>query len=264
MNQADYYQTLGVAPETGAKELKEAYRKLAFKYHPDRNEEDPAAAEKMKEINEAYAVLSHTDKRRDYDAMRYRFGDSAAGQFRQDYTQQDIFSGSDVQQIFEEMSRAFGLRGFDEIFKDFDGPGYRSFNVKKPGFSYSGFVLFGGTGGGDFFRKALSSGNRLGALPRMFSQLLSGGAPTDKGGDRHETITLSTSLAREGGPYAYFHKNLSKKLIVRIPPGTRDGQRIRLSGMGAAGQGGAATGDLYLAVKIQTTLKEKLMGLLGG
>ena len=262
MTETDYYKILGVTPETGAKELKEAYRKLAFKYHPDRNEENAEAAEKMKAVNEAYAVLSDEGKRRNYYAMRQRFGSSATGRFRQDYSQQDIFSGSDVQQIFEEMSRAFGLRGFDEIFKDFEGGGYRSFNVNKPGFTVSGFMFSGKLGGKDLFGQALSSAGRMGALPRMFSKLIPGMDEPRQTQDLHETITLSATLAREGGPYAYFHDKLAKKLVIRIPKGTRDGQRIRLSGMGAQAEG--APGDLYLHVKVQKTLKEKLMGLIGG
>ena len=79
-------------------------------------------------------------KRQDYDALRQRFGPSAYGQFRQNYSEQDIFRGSDINSVLEEMARAFGLRGFDEIFKDVYGQGYQTFDFKKPGFSAKGFV----------------------------------------------------------------------------------------------------------------------------
>ncbi len=74
MAQQDYYQILGVDQLAEAKKIKEAYRELAFKYHPDRNEKNPDSAEMMKSVNEAYAVLSNVQKRRDYDTMRNRFG----------------------------------------------------------------------------------------------------------------------------------------------------------------------------------------------
>jgi curved DNA-binding protein len=69
MNQKDYYQILEVEKEASSQKIKEAYRRLAFQYHPDRNKGNPPAVEKMKEINEAYAVLSDPKKRRDYDAF---------------------------------------------------------------------------------------------------------------------------------------------------------------------------------------------------
>ena len=93
---SDYYQVLGVPPDSESGKIKQAYRDLAFKYHPDRNTENPAAAEKMKQVNEAYAVLSDTRKRREYDALRQQYGSSARNQFRQQHSEKDIFSGSDI------------------------------------------------------------------------------------------------------------------------------------------------------------------------
>jgi DnaJ-class molecular chaperone len=83
MSPNDYYQTLEVDQKASSKQIKEAYRKLAFKYHPDRNSENPDTAEKMKKVNEAYAVLSDATKRREYDTLRQQFGSSAYSQFRQ-------------------------------------------------------------------------------------------------------------------------------------------------------------------------------------
>jgi DnaJ-class molecular chaperone len=121
---------LGVDREADAQTIKAAFRELAFKYHPDRNDKNPASAEMMKQVNEAYAVLSNTEKRQAYDSMRSRFGENAYGQFRNTYTQQDIFNGSDVQQIFEEMARSFGLRGVDSIFSDVYGSKIQTIRVQ--------------------------------------------------------------------------------------------------------------------------------------
>ena len=131
MEQQDYYQILGVEQDATSKQIKDAYRKLALQYHPDRNHGDPESGEKMKAVNEAYAVLSAPQKRQEYDLMRPRFGSSAYSQFRQTYSEQDIFSGSDINRIFEEMARSFGLRGFDEIFKEFYGQGSQTYEFNK-------------------------------------------------------------------------------------------------------------------------------------
>jgi DnaJ-class molecular chaperone len=258
MSTTDYYNELGISVTANAKDIKDAYRKLAFEHHPDRNKENPASAEKMKAINEAYAVLSDPKKREAYDAMRRQYGDSAAGRFRNNYTEQDIFKGSDVQQIFEEVARAFGLRGVDEIFKDFYGPGYRTYSVRKPGFTLTGFVFTGGWGKGGFLPKALPFGGLFKKIPAMAMRRLFGKSLPERGGDILENIYISAELAQTGGPYAYYHKKLDKKLIVKLPPGTRSDQRIRLSGMGEGGKSGGAPGDLYLRVRIKTSIGQRI------
>ncbi len=99
MSQKDYYQILGLTKDATRKAVKQAYRKMAFEYHPDKNNDSPEAIAKMKEINEAYATLSDPAKRREYDAFRLHYGDQAYDQFRQTHTQEDIFSGSDINQV---------------------------------------------------------------------------------------------------------------------------------------------------------------------
>ena len=102
MEQKDYYKILEVNEDASPEEIKKTYRKLAFQYHPDKN---PGSEDMMKEINEAYAVLSDQKKREAYDSCRQRYGSSARNRFRQSYAEQDIFRDSDIYQIFEELSR---------------------------------------------------------------------------------------------------------------------------------------------------------------
>lgn len=250
MSHQDYYQALGVGRDADAKKIKEAYRELAFRYHPDRNEKNPAAVEKMKMINEAYAVLSNPEKRREYDAMVNRFGDHARGHFRNTYSEQDIFKNSDVHHMFEEMARAFGLRGVDGIFRDFYGSGYQRFEFKHHGLHGRGFIYTGGLGRGRrpvMGRAPLGSGRLTGYLLSR----LTGLTLPQMGGDIHDTISVPLQRIASGGPVSYYHHQRAKKLIIKIPPGTKPGQKIRLAGMGAPGKHGGASGDLYLKVRFK-------------
>jgi DnaJ-class molecular chaperone len=257
MSQNDYYQILGIDQKAGPRQIKDTYRKLAFEYHPDRNRKNPEAAEKMKRVNEAYAVLSDPAKRREYDAMRHQFGSSAYSQFRQNYSEQDIFSGSDVNQILQQMARAFGLRGFDEIFKEFYGQGYRHYEFRKPGFFAKSYYFTGPRQrrGSNTFGLPLQGS--IGKLTRFFLKQFSGIELPEDGADRKDTIRLSTELARQGGPYAYYLREKDKKLVVKIPPGTKHHQQIRLAGMGEDGKGGGKAGDLYLRVRIRRPLLQR-------
>jgi DnaJ-class molecular chaperone len=251
MSQNDYYQILDVDQKAGSRQIKEAYRKLAFKYHPDRNSKNPDASEKMKRVNEAYAVLSDATKRREYDALRQQFGSSAYSQFRQNYSEQDIFSGSDINQILEQMARAFGLRGFDEIFKEFYGQGYQHYEFRKPGFFAKSYYFSGPRQTRGMNHTGLPLQGSIGKLTRFFLKQFSGIELPEEGTDINDTISLSPEHARQGGPYAYYLRKKDKKLVVQIPPGVKHDQSIRLTGMGEDGKGGGTAGDLYLKVRIR-------------
>jgi DnaJ-class molecular chaperone len=255
MEQRDYYEILGVPSHASEKQIKAAYRKLAFQYHPDRNTRDPDSANKMKAVNEAYAVLSNPSKRKDYDDLRRQYGSSAYNRFRNNYTDNDIFRGSDINRIFEEMARAFGFRGFDDIFNEAYGEGYRTFEFKRPGFSVRGFVFTG-----PLRRSAQpeTSPFAIGKLSRFLIEKITGVELPQPGADVAETIDLTLREAEEGGPYPYDYKKKSKKLVVMLPKGLREGQRIRLAGMGEDGKGGAKAGDLYLTVRINKPLMQRL------
>jgi DnaJ-class molecular chaperone len=261
MDKIDYYKVLEIEPGVETEKIKTAYRDLAFKYHPDRNQDNPAAAEKMKQVNEAYAVLSDPEKRRAYDVLRDQYGNAAHDHFRKSYTDQDIFTGSDIHQIFEEMARSFGFRGSDEVFKEFHGKGFRTFQYRRPGIFGGGFFFFGPGGGVGRGRLPLSGGPLTMLAGHIFKKLAQASVP-DKGHDLIETINLDAETAERGGPYAYFHKSEKKKLIVKIPPGVRKGQKIRLSGLGRLGKGGGPPGDLFLKVQIRKPLLERLKSLI--
>jgi len=252
MEQKDYYSILEIEKDASPERIKEAFRDLAFKYHPDRNASSADAVEMMKSINEAYAVLSNPDKRKDYDAMREQYGSAAYNRFRSSYTDQDIFRGSDIHNVFEEMAKNFGMRGFDEIFKQFDGQGYKTFEAKRPGFHVRGAVFSGWMGGGSPFF----------SLGKHVSNVLLGKTGARSGKDIYDTIRLQPELANTGGPYAYHHQKNGKRLVIRIPAGVRQGQKIRLAGMGEPGQGGAPPGDLYLKVGIRKPLLQQVKGLI--
>ncbi|WP_300666958.1 DnaJ domain-containing protein [Desulfoluna sp.] len=263
MEQTDYYATLDVSKDADATTIRDAYRKLALIHHPDRNRTHPDAADKMKAVNEAYAVLSDPEKRRNYDAMQSSFGADATHRFRQDYTDQDIFNGSDIHAIFEELAKDFGFRGGDAIFKEFYGNGWKTFNVSRPGFSMKGafFKSSGGASRPSVEGKKSGGGFLGGQATSLLGSLLSRGPK--KGGDVLDTIAIEKELAASGGPFAYFHKARGKKLVVKIPPGVREGQKIRLTGMGKEGKGGGAPGNLYLMVAFRRGFFGRIAKLAG-
>jgi curved DNA-binding protein CbpA len=271
----DYYSILGVSENAGQEEIKAAFRKLAFKYHPDTNPGRAKWAEdKFKEINEAYCVLGDEGKRRQYDsARRGQFAgvgyDSTGRGFQ--YSQQDIFrSGFSNQTVFEDLNRMFAQAGlrFDQDFLNrvfFQGsnfvfrftPGYSSpaqgagtssqstfYQQQNPGSSVGSYKP--GLIERWFYRAAAAFGRFL--VKQLF------GLRTEmpvKSLDQHIEMVISPAEASSGGEkqISLSRGKQNKKLMVKIPPGIKNGTRIRLKGMGEA-EGGRC-GDLYLQVKVR-------------
>jgi curved DNA-binding protein len=267
MTQKDFYKVLGVERIAAPRQIKEAYRGLAFEYHPDRNKGDFSAVEKMKELNEAYAVLSDPEKRKRYDSLTQQYGFDGYDHFRQGYSEQDIFRGSDINQIFEEMTRRFGFRNFNELFSEFYGPGFQTFEFRRPGLFGKGFIFTGFPFGKQIGQKVPP---QIGLFPGLLGKLADYLAKktfkcweTGQTGDRYDVITLNREDARRGARVSYVDRDTSRQLIVTVPAGVREGQTIRLKSGVKNNTYDTVTGDLYLKVQFRKNLFEKAKELYG-
>jgi len=232
----DYYQTLGVAKTASDKELKQAYRKLARKHHPDVNPGDKSAEARFKEINEAYEVLGDPEKRRKYDELgaNWRMYEQAQQQ-GQGFPGGSPFGGG-----------APGGGGAWTI--NMGGPGgYRTmseeemhdlFGNEDP-FSDFFKTFFGGGGGG---AREQGRGGRQGRAPR-----------TQKGRDIEHEVELTLEEAYHGATRRISIKQggHARSVDVRIPVGVKDGSRVRAAGEGESGANGGSSGDLYLRVRLK-------------
>lgn len=215
----DYYEILGVPRTAGADEIKKHYRKLARKYHPDVSKE-PDAEQRMREVNEAYAVLSDPEKRAAYDQLGqgYRSGQ----EFRPppDWDTGFEFSGRD----FSGMDAA----EFSDFFAE----------------------LFGRMGGG---RRARGGG--FGARGEdHHAKIVIGLEDAWNGATRQ--ISLRAPRLEADGRVSLGTRTLN----VRIPQGVKEGQMIRLAGQGAPGLAGGPSGDLYLEVHFQPQSRFRVEG----
>jgi curved DNA-binding protein len=209
-NVANYYEVLGV--EQGASEavVKKSYRKLALKFHPDRNPDDKAAEEKFKTISEAYAVLSDPEKKRQYDT----YGDSG---FHQRYSTEDIFRGTDFSKIFSDFGGAGGGGGdMGDIFSSLFGGG--------GGFHRAGGGPQHGPGGPAPKGQDIEYALTLGFMEAF------------QGGERNVSFRTSDGQSHD--------------ITVKIPPGIGADQKLRVTGKGAQSPYGGPTGDLYLKISI--------------
>ncbi len=271
----DYYQILGVPDNASQDEIKSAFRKLAFKYHPDTSPGDKKQAEeRFKEINEAYGVLGDGGKRQQYDfARRGELAgvgyDAKYGDFR--YSQQDIFRDIFSNRVmFDELSRMFNQAGlrFDQDF------------LSHVFFGSSGTVFQFSAGPSGISRRVYKFGDRATDQqyphtrvatyqPNWMERLLSRIAVKvgkfalrqlfgvqfeplpGQNLDQHIELEISPTEAAAGGEKSIIYKrsNKTKKLMVKIPSGVKPGTKIKLRGVGAVGD--KEQGDLYLHIKIK-------------
>lgn len=226
MDYKDYYKILEVDRNASDKDIKNAYRRLARKHHPDVNPDDKAAETRFKEINEAYEVLSDKDKRKKYD----QFGAQWKEYERAGINPEDLY-------------RQYGAQG---------GPGVGGQGGVRYVTPEEMEELFGGMGG---------IGGMGGSGYSSFFESLFGGMP-EAGGARRaprttrprqgEDIEQPVDVTLEeayNGSNRVLQKD-GRRLEVKIPPGVRSGSKVRMAGEGGPGLGGGAAGDLYLVVNV--------------
>jgi curved DNA-binding protein len=281
MASKDYYKALGLGKEASLEDIKKAFRKLAVKYHPDKNPGDKEAEEKFKEINEAYAVLSDPEKKAQYD----RFG--SAG-FHQRYTQEDIFRGFDVGDMFKDMGY-----GTEDIFSRIFGGGhhphgrFRYNTGRQPGEDFTMEIQIS-------FRDAFSGGERRVAFKRndkredikvkipagidsgaklriqgKGGEGLHGGEPGDLllviqvADDSHFAREADNIIVEKQIRFteAALGTTLDVETLdgtkrIKVPAGIQPGTRIRLKGLGFPHMGNSGRGDFY--VRIGVSVPEQL------
>jgi curved DNA-binding protein len=226
----DYYEVLGVPRDASNDDIRSAYRKLARQYHPDVNKE-PDAEDRFKEVSEAYEVLRDPEKRERYDRL------GANWKAGQDVSGEPGFDG-------------FGGFGFGGGAPG--GPGSRDgfggdVRVEFGGGEFSDFFegLFGGRGG----RGGRTRGQRAGGFDG-FSM---------RGADQEAELELTLEEAARGGRRKISFGD-GRDYEVNIPPGVRDGQRIRLAGEGSPGMASGPSGDLFLRVRIKPHPRFRVQG----
>lgn len=265
----DYYEVLGVSRNADAAAIKKAYRKLAKKYHPDSNEGNATAAERFKEVNEAYDVLSDEKKRKLYDQFGHAAFEEGAGNYggAQGNPFGSGFGGSQGNPFGGGFQGSYsdgnGYHEFhfengedmDDILKNIFGGGFKK-SKSSGGFGGSGFGTggFHGSGFGGFGSGSNGFGSGFGSGGSDFHSQGFGGSYSSKGEDLHADVTVSFDEAAFGGKKVIRLQSSNgsvQNYEVNIPAGIESGKSIRLKGKGHPGIGGGEAGDLLLKVNVQ-------------
>ena len=260
MAKKDYYEVLGVIKSASAEEIKKSYRKLALKYHPDRNKNDKTAESKFKEASEAYHVLSNKDRRKNYDQFGHAAFEGSGGgggfsNFDFSSTFSDIF-GSD---IFEDFFEGFGGTRGKRRSSDFRGSDLRydlSISLEDAYIGKKQEINFSSS---DKCERCNGFGTEPGSKPIACSTCAGQGRVRSSQG----FFTIQQTCPECAGSGEKISspcrecsgmgkKHAKKKIFANIPKGVDDGTRIRLSGKGESGIKGGGNGDLYIFVSIKT------------
>jgi curved DNA-binding protein len=222
----DYYSTLGVAKTATDKELKQAYRKLARKHHPDVNPGDKSAETRFKEINEAYKVLGDPAKRKKYDEL--------GSNWRQ-YEQAGAGAGFDPRQAAYGAPFGGGTAG-----------GYRTMTEEEM------HEIFGDESPFSDFFQTFFGGAAPGAGGAAAGRSRGSRGRTREGRDVEQELELGLEDAYHGAMrrFSIDYDGQARTVDVRIPAGVTDGSRVRVPGEGEHGVGGAKSGDLYFRIRL--------------
>ncbi len=257
MAKRDYYEILGVIKSASPEEIKKAYRKLALKYHPDKNKGDKTSENKFKEASEAYHVLSDKGRKANYDQFGHAAFESGSGS-RGGFSNSD-FSGS-FSDIFEDFFEGFGgggrgrgkssdLRG-EDLRYDLSISLEDAYNGKKEEINFSS---------SDKCNRCDGYGSEPGTQPT--SCTMCGGKGKVRSSQGFFTIQQSCPECSGSGEKISSQckecrgmgkTQAKRKISTTIPKGVGDGTRIRLSGKGEAGVKGGGNGDLYIFVSVES------------
>ena len=217
MGKKDYYEILGVSEDASQGDIKKSYRKLALKYHPDKNKGDKSAEEKFKEVSEAYYALGDEKRRKEYDNVR------KMGGYAGDFSSSQGFDSSDFMNQFSGGGGGFSSGSpFGDIFGDiFSGRGGRSGGNYTYYYSPGGGMREEGTG-----------------------------PQSEVDTDIRANLPIPKKLAKSGGE-AKFRLSSGKNITLKVPGGTKEGQKLRLKGQGSKCPCCSHKGDLIVTITIK-------------
>jgi molecular chaperone DnaJ len=264
----DYYKALGVTKNAKPADIKAAYRKLARKYHPDANKDNPSAEEKFKEISEAYSVLSDDKRRKEYDEARSMFGGgfrvptgTRPGQGGFTFDLGDIFSGAGDAggRLGDILGGVFNRGGTTAQNRPRRGADVETETTLSFGDAIDGATVSLRLTGEGPCPACRGTGAKAGTVPRVCPSCHGTGQESKNQGTfgisepchecRGRGLVVDDPCPECSGSGRAMS---SRTVSTRIPAGVADGQRIKLKGKGAPGERGGPAGDLYVRVRVTT------------
>jgi len=253
MSKRDYYQLLDVPRTATEAEVTKAYRRLAMKYHPDRNPGDREAEERFKEIKEAYEVLTDAAKRAAYDQFGHAGVDATRGSGSGGFDPRDAF-GDIFGDVFGDIFGG-GRRGRSQVFRGADLRYELELDLERAVFGATENVSFStltecdecsGTGGAKGAKPVSCETCRGAGQVRMQQGFFTVQQSCPRCQGRGQVISDPCGKCRGQG-----RVRKPKTLAVKVPAGVDTGDRIRLTGEGEAGRNGGPSGDLYVEVRVR-------------